>query len=216
MSEPSDISIAMSVFFKPTPWTPTKALRPRLKTQDSPSIEKSRERLFSKQQKAEKNRERFIWNRVRTLSNADELRLEKLDALNDQTHKTAERINKSQTRAIINRDRMLSERSERLKRRHTLIESQIFTIKRERLQARTKLSVVVERKGANCTMRRNERIWKIRERAKILNKQVTERVLKVKQEEKKLNDVKREQWEEKIERAREKRQQLLQQKMNIA
>eukprot|EP00345_Euplotes_harpa_P004232 CAMPEP_0168318722 /NCGR_PEP_ID=MMETSP0213-20121227/642_1 /TAXON_ID=151035 /ORGANISM="Euplotes harpa, Strain FSP1.4" /LENGTH=217 /DNA_ID=CAMNT_0008319831 /DNA_START=47 /DNA_END=700 /DNA_ORIENTATION=- len=216
----SDVAVAMSVFFKNKPAgaeTPRrKDVRERLESMDSPASDSHIHKLFSKQEKAEKNRSSFLENRVRALSEQDELRLQKVEAVNEEVNLRAQRIHDSQTRAMKNRKRLLSKRSERLKRRHTLIENQICVMRKDEIEARTKLSIVFEKKGQVSEIKRNERIKNIAERARKLNQKVTETVEKAKADEKKKSDELREQWEIKIERAREKRQQLLQQKTIVS
>lgn len=212
----SDVAVAMNVFFKnkrPSTTTPrSSGVRERLESMDSSSSEPNIHKIFERQEKAEKNRTNILTNKVRALSQQDELRLQKVEAVNHALDKRAERINDSQTRAAKNRERLLSERSDKLKRRHTLIDSYVNGNKRDEVEARTQLSVVFERRGRVTEHKRQERLKNVVRKARDCNIRVAQAIEKAKEEERKKSDELREQWEEKIERAREKRQQLLQQK----
>lgn len=124
----SDVAIAMSAFFKQRPATAaspaTQNVRERLESMDSGS-ESPMKKLFVRHERAEKNRTHILESRIRALSEADELRLQKVEAVKEERQKRAERIQNSQTRAMINRKRLLSQKSDKLRRRHTLIESQL-------------------------------------------------------------------------------------------
>lgn len=93
-----------------------------------------------------------------------------------------------------------------------MIESHMSGFKEEEHEARTKLSVVYEKRGRDTEIKRQQRLKYVARKAHDLNKKVAETVEKARQEEMRKNEELREQWEEKIERAREKRLQLLQQK----
>lgn len=215
--ELSDVTIAMSAFFKQRPVTATspatQIVRQRLESMDSGN-DSPIKKLFDRHERAEKNRSNILESRVRALSEADELRLEKVEAIKEAREKRAERIQNSQTRAMINRKRLLSQKSDKLRRRHTLIESQLWGRKEEEQEARTQLSVVFERREHAMERKRKERLENVARRARNWNRKVAEAKEKARLEEAQKKEELREHWEEKIERAREKRQQLLQQKVS--
>lgn len=167
--EMSDVTIAMSALFKKRPSTATSSVtqivRQRLESMDSGS-ESPIKKLFDRHERAEKNRSDILESRVRALSEADELRLEKVEAVKEALDKRAERIQSSQTRAMINRKRLLSEKRDKLRRRHTLIESQLCGRKEEEHEARTQLSVVFERREHAMERKRKERLENVARRAR--------------------------------------------------
>ena len=202
--ELSDVAVAMSVFFKrqraSTPSECTPKVRKRL---ESVSTDSPIEKLITKQERAERNRANILESRVRALSDADELRLQKLEAVEEEKERKAETLQRRQCRAAKNRHRLLSQRSLRLKHHHSLIENQLNIRKGEEQEARNQLSVIFERRGRQAAQNRNEHIRDVAKKARDTNP--------TKEVEDKKEEL-LEQWEEKIERARKKRLQLLQQK----
>eukprot|EP00343_Euplotes_focardii_P007285 CAMPEP_0205819900 /NCGR_PEP_ID=MMETSP0206-20130828/2405_1 /ASSEMBLY_ACC=CAM_ASM_000279 /TAXON_ID=36767 /ORGANISM="Euplotes focardii, Strain TN1" /LENGTH=197 /DNA_ID=CAMNT_0053113991 /DNA_START=99 /DNA_END=692 /DNA_ORIENTATION=+ len=195
----------MNVFFKSkrstTPSECTPKVRKRL---ESAGKESPISKIASKMERAEKNRISILENRVRALSDADELRLEKVDALKLEDGKTATKIQHRQCRAAKNRHRLLSQRSQRLKRKHSLISNQLSDRKDQEIEARHQLFTVFERRGREAAHKREEHYKHIAKRAKETNP--------TKEQEDKKSEL-LVQWEEKIERARKKRQELLQKKV---
>lgn len=97
-NETSDVAFAMDVLFKRkrqnTPTENTPKVRERLESCDS-STESPISKIFTRHERAEKNREKLIESRVRALSDADELRLQKIEALKEARDLKADRINSS-------------------------------------------------------------------------------------------------------------------------
>jgi hypothetical protein len=162
-------------------------------------------KISSKQERAEQNRASFIESRVRALSDADELRIQKLEALSEEEKSKAMRYQNSQSRAANNRHRLLSARSTRLRKRHSRIKSVVSDKKEEEVEAKTQLAVIFERRIREAAKKRDEHIKNIAMRAKETNPTKEK-------EDKSLELLK--QWEEKIEKARQKRQQILLHKAN--
>ena len=202
-----DISIAINVFFKKqrstTPSDCTPKIRKRL---ESSGTDSSVEKLVYKQERAEKNRIDILETRVRALSDADTMRSEKLEAIKEKTSKKALKIQEMQLKATKNRHRLLSQRSERLKRKHSLIDIQLSRKKEEEIVARNELFTVFEKRGREAAFKREEHYKNIKKKAKETNP--------AKEQEDRKSEL-LEQWEEKIERARKKRQEILQKKANI-
>lgn len=110
--------IIIEVFFKGpnrvnTP--STSSVRERVESMDS-STDSPIHKIFSRHERAERNRTNILESRVRALSEADEMRLQKLEAIKQEREKQAETIQDRQTRAMSNRKKLLSQRSARLKR----------------------------------------------------------------------------------------------------
>jgi hypothetical protein len=208
----SEKSIALSVFFKQSesdaPSVCTPRVRQRLESSDS-MTDSPAERMFLKHERAELNRTHFMDKRVRTLSEADELRLQKLEKVTDEQNSKAQRIQDAQCRAMVNRHRFLSQRSSRLKRRHSLIENQVNFKKGDEQEARNQLSIVFEKRGRQIERKRLEKLSNVAKRAGEFNKKVDD-INDAKMAEIKRKEELRQQWEQKIERAREKRLKLLQ------
>jgi len=100
---------------------------------------------------------------------------------------------------------LLSQRSQRLNRKHSLISSQLSDRKEQELEARNQLFTVFEKRGREAANKRDEHIKHIAKRAKETNP--------TKEQEDKKSELLI-QWEEKIERARKKRLAILQKKAN--
>lgn len=204
--ETSDVAIAMSVMFKAQrPTTPSECTPKIRKRLESVNTDSPVSIINYKQERAEQNRTNIIESRVRALSDADEMRLQKLEAISEETKTKAMRYQNSQSRAAKNRHRLLSQRSSKLRSRHHRIQSVISEKKEEEITAKTQLSVIFEKRAKEAARNHEEHLRRIAMRAKETNP--------TKEKEDKSLEL-LEQWEDKIKKARQKRQQLLLQKAN--
>jgi hypothetical protein len=113
------------------------------------------------------------------------------------------------TRAEENRETQIQGTKHRLSKRHSHVNFVRSTIKDAKEKRKTLLSVVIERKETYCESKRYETLQERVQKAREANLKVAEKVQKNQIEDVLRKEERLQEWESKIQRARDKRETLL-------